>query len=641
MVNGNVHAQIGTLQKIGNPVVETALTDLALLRVAHRTQTAKSIVSFYRQNFPGEIEEAKRGRGGQILETRTRGQGTLYFLDRGTTRAVYASERLVSFMEADTAKAGAAYRSYNLVTRPLRALFVDRNPWWAVWNLYKDSKAFAKQVVISASPGDSRASRSVRAVASPLTASVETFRYLLQALPDAAQDVFLGRRTETMREMLKGRMLVESGSVSSGLAGDDSEVMDRILKRFGVIDAAHHRAGVRLLERLWDWAGRPGQFTERLVKASGYRYLRANQERLGLSDKEVAHRVRTLAGTPDVMRRGEWFKLTNSVFLFSNVGKEGFRSAAEAARLAPGEYAMKTLAFDVAPKLAMIAFAAGWAGEELKEWFAKLSEYDKANYLILPLGTTPSGKAIYTRIPHDHIGQMLGGLIWRSFSDERNLSSVFEWMDQSFPYSPASLHPVLEAGGTVREYARGKNPVDSYTGHPLIPDREFAAGGMRSHQAFLRGLWGELGLNVLARFDTEDSAEVATFLEEALDAPLLGPALARFVKVSDRGTSEKLGKIRDEEEREQARRSLDLEDLIREGLAEDPDATAASLFRAAKDAGLDPGKFSYFKRRVARLQARRSGDPYDRALSYSPSKRLQERIEQERENRSISRPAGR
>ncbi len=629
---GSIHRQIGTLAKIGNPVVETALTDLALMRVAHRTQTARSIVDFYRSNFPEEIQAAKRGRGGQFLETRTPGKSTLFFLEGGEVKAYYASERVVSFMEADTARAGAAYRAYNLLTRPLRALFVDRNPWWAFWNLYRDAKAFAKQVVTAAPRSAPLGRRVAGALGSPVTASLETMRYLLKALPDASLEVFFGRRTETVREMLKGRMLVESGSsVSSSLAGDDNEVMDQILKRFGVIDATHHRAAVRLLERLWDWAGRPGQLTERLVKVAGYKYLKDNRTRLNLSDREIGHRVRTLAGTPDVMRRGEWFKVTNSLFLFSNVGKEGLRSAAEAAKLSPGEYAMKTMAFDVVPKLVMIAIAAGWAGEEWEKWFAKLSEYDKSNFIIIPLGTTPSGKAVFTRIPHDHVGQIVGGLLWRSFSDERSMADLFDWMDQNLPYSPASLHPYITAGWATKDYLQGKNPMDTYTGHPMVPERTFTAGGGRSHKAFLKALWGELGLDVLVRFGTEEPSEIASGLEEALGMPILGPALARFVKVSDYGTTERLRRISDEVKTEDARRSLDLEEIIRQGLQEDPDATAAALYRAAQAADLDAGRFSDFKRRFERIKARLSDDPFERALSYTQSKRAAERIEDERE----------
>ncbi len=636
---GNIHQQFGTLQEIGNPVIETALADLALLRVAHRTQAARSVEEFMVQNFPKEIQQAKRGPGGRLVESKGR---TIYYLKDGKAHAFYTTPRIASFFEQDPYRANAAYRAYNLLTRPLRALFVDRNPWWAFWNLYRDAKAFAKQVVTVGSPGQTGARRGVNAALSPAIASFETFRYLLKSIPDAAAQTFfkdrdwewVERRSSDYREMLRDRMVVEmGGSVSDPYthAGDANGEMNAILKTFGVVEATSHNAGVRVLQKLWDWAGRPGVFTEKLTKIAGYKYLRANQARLGLSDKEVSHRVRTLVGTPDVLRRGDWFKVTNSVWLFSNVGKEGLRSAFEAAKLSPAEYTMKTLAFDVLPKLAMAAAAAGFFGDELEKWFDRVSEYDKSNFLILPLGTTPSGKAVYTRIPHDHVGQLVSGLVWRAFTDRKSVSSLFDWMNQNFPYSFGAFHPYLTSAWATAQYAQGHNPQDPYSGQPMVRDeRVFRAGGMKSHVAFAKALWSEVGLDVLVKFSTEQSSEVAAYLEKALSWPIAGPALARFVKVSDYGTEERLRDLREEEQAEQAERSLALDDIVREGLREDPEATVYELYRAARDAGLDPGKKGIFARRVAKLRSRMSGDRFERHLS-SASKRERAEIEELRE----------
>lgn len=632
---GHLHRQLGTLQEIGNPVVETALTDLALLRVAHRTRAAKALASFHHQFFPEEIQVSRRGPGGRLVETNRKGHTTVLYLDQGTVRGFEVSDRVAAFLTEDLPTAGAAYAAYNLVTRPLRALLVDRNPWWAMWNLYKDAKTLAKQVVTGAAPGASRTRRLVSTVTSPVTSSLETFRYLLSALPDATKDVLLNDRSDTVRSMLKGRMLVETGDrpLSSAYAEDDLDggaAMHALLRRFGVADAPRHGAGQRLLERLWDAAGKPGQLSERLVKIAGYKYLRANQKRLRLSDQEIGHRVRTLAGTPDVMRRGDWFRLTNSLFLFSNVSKEGFRSATQAARLNPAEYATKTLAFDVLPKLVLLGASAGFFGEALKDLLSKVSEYDKRNYLILPWGTTPSGKAVFTRIPRDHMGQLIGSAVWLAFSDASTQADLFDFLDQNLPYSPAALHPYLTAGLATTAYLRGKNPQDPYTGQPMIPERTFEAGGARSHLAFARALWNEVGGEVLVRFDTEEPEEAAGWIQKALRLPIAGPGLSRFLKISYQGTTERLRRINEEEKEHQAERSLDLEGIIRRGLEEDPEADLDRLYGDARDAGLDPGRRSDFRARVERMKVRLHGDAFDRAKAWAPSKKARERIDAER-----------
>jgi len=178
----------------------------------------------------------------------------------------------------------------------------------------------------------------------------------------------------------------------------------------------------------------------------------------------------------------------------------------------------------------------------------------------------------------------------------------------------------------------GHNPVDSYSGQPMIRDqRVFEAGGMRSHQAFAKALWRETGLEVIHKFTTERPSEVETFLEKGLRMPVLGPALARFVKISDYGIDEQLGAIREEDKADSSRRSLELEDVIRRGLEEDPQASVYQLYYAAQEAGLDPGERSYFARRVKAIRARLSGDPFEKALSYNPRKETRQKIEDLRE----------
>ena len=51
------------------------------------------------------------------------------------------------------------------------------------------------------------------------------------------------------------------------------------LALLGVIEAVHHRAGVRLLERMWNALAVPGKLSERMGKIAGYEYLRATVDK--------------------------------------------------------------------------------------------------------------------------------------------------------------------------------------------------------------------------------------------------------------------------------------------------------------------------------------------------------------------------
>ena len=58
----------------------------------------------------------------------------------------------------------------------------------------------------------------------------------------------------------------------------------------------------------------------------------------------------------------------------------------------------------------MFLAARGLFGELLKELFRGVSEYDKTNYTIVPVGIDENGKVVYIRVPQDDSGRFVSGL---------------------------------------------------------------------------------------------------------------------------------------------------------------------------------------------------------------------------------------
>lgn len=612
---GAVKKQIGTLQEIGNPLVETALADVALMRLAHRTSTAKNVVQFMRETHPKEIQDAKRGPQGRLLDARERGMGTLRYLDNGKVKAVYMPQGVVDSVD-DHREWGPAYSAWlRFVHAPLRNVLVERNPGWWIWNFARDVEAFATNVV----KGD------------PLTAAVKTAIHVAKAAPEAFRDAVLGQSTPTVNKMLEGRMLVVAG----GRARQASELTDEaalnmLLERFSVFAPAEEKGPRvrRALAAVWDALAKPGAFTERVTKIAGYQYLKAHQAELGLSDKEIAHIVRTRVGTPDVMRRGSAFRLYNSVFLFSNVNKEGWRASAESFKQDPWNYALKKLTYNVVlPKLALLLAAWGFFGDELEELLAAVPENDKRNYLIIPWGMV-DGKAIYSRVPYDHVGQTVSSLVWTLWNSEEKLPDLVQWAEENFPWSPAALHPYLEAGWATATYASGRNPYDHFFGRPVIPDRTFRAGkySKKSLDYFGRWLWNQVGGRAVWQPQTESIEGEMGRWERNLELPGIGPVLGRLYKVSDYGLQEDLRRAADEARSEEDRRSILREQLIVEALQAKPDAAPRDVHSALEAAGVGYEKYGTFLRRWRQIHERMSSDPVSRAKSYAGSRAQREAI---------------
>lgn len=611
---GSLKEQIGTLQGIGNPLVETAITDIALMRLAGRTKAARSIVDFLQQEFPDEISGSKRGPGGKFLETREPNKGTIFYLDKGRLKGYDVPSDYADALRQGI-EWGPLYELWQKVAqRPIREIFVQKNPGFAVWNLKRDMEAFWKNVVRG----------------NPLSSSVKALRYLAKAVPDAWSMVVKGKMSEAALEALEAGAIVQPGAeFYQASEMEDVQALNLLLDRYGLFaEGAAREPAVR---KFWRWLGNPVEFSEKLTKMAGWKYLTENAEDLGLSKPEIAAIVRSRVGTPNVMRRGTAFKFTNSVFLFSNVAKEGYRAAGEAFRDDPGNYAMKSIVANiVAPKTILMAAMLGWLGDEMKDVVERIPEHDKRLYHIIPLGLSADGKAVYTRVPQDHLGQTISALTWDLLRGKIKPTDIAQMVDENSPWALGSVHPSVEVARAVGEYVfSGTNPNDYFFGQPVIPRKIWEAGpySKESLTHFGAWMWNQVGGRLFIEFRASDRSGVVSQLEQALNAPLVGPFLKRFVKVSAYGLEEKGWSKLAEMKKGKARERLIRDRVILEALDEDPDPSPRDLHGAMKELGVAYESISSLKRRLETLRSRASADPYERLLSYATTKEEKAAIE--------------
>ncbi|KKK66223.1 hypothetical protein LCGC14_2966260, partial [marine sediment metagenome] len=279
---------------------------------------------------------------------------------------------------------------------------------------------------------------------------------------------------------------------------------------------------------------------------------------LAIPQKELEHLVRVRSGSPDFLRGSIHRRFYNAIYLFSNAGKEGIRSAIEAAREDPASYAFKTVKYDLVPKLLM--YTTGVLGavlaalgietddetdekiQELKLIMDRIPDRDKENYITIPLGLTDTGKAVYFIIPHDFQGQVIGGLFWDVLNAKKpaDIQNLLDYMGGGMPYS--SLNPLLGESLKWWRFLTNKNPYNSWTGRNVISDDAFAAAGENPKYAIeemLKDTWNSMGGSVVHRFKSDKYSEIESELEKILKIPVASGFFRRFVRVSNWGEREK------------------------------------------------------------------------------------------------------
>lgn len=598
-VTAHIYKQIGTLHEVRNPFIATIMKDAALIRAANVNMAKEKVIDFLKENFSGEIQQADKRWNGKYQEPvleppKPDEQGTITILKNGKAEAYYAPKDIAENFKRDPYEASVILRAWQELNRPLRAILVSKNPLWMLRNFIRDAKAVYKQV-----PG--------------MTAP-KLVKYYGKALGDAYQDVFKGKETETVSKMLKGKMLVLDRHFGTVDMSAETE-LDRMLQSYGQSPVRHRNMVIRPFIRLLDFLGDVGKFSERVPKIAGYKYL--TETKPEMSDKEIAHIVRTRSGTPDPYRRGAWHSLTNSLFLFSNIGKEGWRSSWEAYQENKAGYAWKTVRVNVLPKLVLYGAGAGLLGDALKEIIKGISDYDKENYTIIPLGLDENGKSVYLRIPQDFTGQIISGVLWNLFKGKiTGKGGLFAYGQEQQPYG---LNPYLTVAKNWIQYLAGRNPYNAFYGKYIVPERVFKAGGMKAHQEMLEHTWNELGGSVIHRFKGDGVEAVKSDLEKALNYPP-GNLLGNFLKVSNQGLREELRKITEKAGAKEAGRQLEVRDRIIETVNKITDegrkpipSDMVKLYRGlVKDGLVDPSNTGVmnFRHMFNRYASRSEGSPY-------------------------------
>lgn len=599
-VSAKVFRQIGTLSDIENPVVPTVLQDLSVMRAARINIAKRDLVTTLRD--AGLIARAEMTKSQVPVPPKDKWMDVLTVMEDGKPVHYYVSREIVNMFDHSPVEASGLARIMRAVSQPIREVLVSKNPVWMARNVIRDYLTTGKNL---SEVG--------------VSDMVALGKYYKQAFGEVVREVFKGERSADIEEMYSLKAIPKDRHWSGWDDTMDTE-LDRLADDFNVIPSAMRGSNyaVSLLKRFWDNLDRAGKVSEMVGKLAAFKYLKA---RSGKDFREISHDVRSRVGTPDIKRTGAWHQVTNNLFMFSNVGKEGLRAALESFKNDPGGYAFKTFMFNILPKMLMWGAGSGVfyqmfldedepddAGEYvsylkgLQRTVNGIPEYDKSMYTVVPLWVNAEGKSVYLRFPQDYEGQFFGALAHKALVSKKYTghSGVVNLMAEQNPYKPNPL--ITAVYNLFKYYVRGQNPVDDYRGQMVMPDRTFKAGGKYAAKAMAKSTWKTLGGSVIYDPPYDDLDVNESAFEKATRYFGLN-ILGAFLKVSDQGIKERI----EAETREIERRKA-VEGIVRtEGLIKIMNGEAVSVEEAMAIMAQPAGAR---KRQLQGFLARKCGNAY-------------------------------
>ena len=208
----------------------------------------------------------------------------------------------------------------------------------------------------------------------------------------------------------------------------------------------------------------------------------------------------------------------------------------------------------------MWAASLGFLGAGTKKIMDGVSEYDKTNYIIVPLGLTATNKSVYLRVPLDESSRFMGGIIWKTLSrdSQKMTTELFDYMAGQAP----TISPAIDIVIATVQYASGLNPYDHFRGRYAIPEQIFEAGGKRKHEQFVKWVANKSGASLVYYFKYDDIDKIKTELENVLGWPFASNIVGRFIKVSDYGVREVLDEMKFDIRQANTREILDAKEAL-------------------------------------------------------------------------------
>lgn len=556
----NVKEQVGTFKPIGDPFVTTMMKVVAMANMYER-QRLRNVLLPELQKAGIPLEVKKITRWVRPPKTDIHDEIVHHWIN-GKAHWVKMPKQYANTMKR--ADLGALASFTRLLTsstyRGFHDLYVTMNLGWMTMNVPRDMQATIRGTMAHA--------WKKKGLAGSLEAIPKTLLEYVKVAPAALRHA-RGRYDKLAEEMMQNRALANIKMADLMRNKEQGDYDSKWLTEFGEPEKAKPLVA-EFLSKSYDGFVTAANFTETWSKMAGYRTL----QDMGFQGKELAHIIRNDVGTPNIYQKGLATSLTNGLFMYQKVALNGWRRDLKLATgkdTAAGFWTGWILSNGIA-RLGMIGAAYGLFGDEVKEYFESIPEYEKVNYIIMPIPWSRNADGVvgYIRLPEDHTARWFGGMMWKmamaaSGEDrqqlERDVKDMFSYTGSQIPGPATSLKIPLN----WMKFMAGSNPIDDFTDRHILSRDAHAAGGQAAYGEMMTWTAGQFGMLsdiikplVGDHWEPREKSAIETTVEWV-------PGLNRMVKFSDRGVREGMWEQETAEEARSAafRLSLEPQDDIR------------------------------------------------------------------------------
>ena len=174
----------------------------------------------------------------------------------------------------------------------------------------------------------------------------------------------------------------------------------------------------------------------------------------------------------------------------------------------------------------------------------RMTEYDRTNYIPIPLGEDSDGNVVYFRLPQDDSGRVVGGVVWKLLRALRGDAEVADTLAQVLDYSAGqfpSIAPSVTAVQATGQMIAGQNPRDAFRSRNVLTDDEQKARGWPAWKRFLGWEFQQLGGGIVWKFyPGEARPRQLTRGQRILELPVLSNIVGRFIRITNYGETETL-----------------------------------------------------------------------------------------------------
>ena len=581
-VPAGIKQQVGTLQKVANPYLTFVLKGMPDAKLTELNRAKTLTVDLLTAHFPDSIERAPERKvalaDGSMMNLppppAPRGKTTLTLLRKGKLEAYYVEPAYTKmFDDQMPASAHIVAKVLNYTMRNFfHPLFITFNPGFVyAANPMSDNlrsyyalppgAARRKWIAENRAVWESARSRVAQDVATqdmPRKRALVALRKQRPLTPAEATELKTLEARGLAYEAIATRALASPADSFAADAVNTDDLWSRMLREHALL--ADEPGRVQALTNKYlptvvkvaKTIERHGMMSEALPKLAAYGMLGKTK---GWSKEETAFYVRNQIGTPNVYKKGSRAVFNGSFLPYINVFTRGMEADVALLRgktVGPESRSRKAAEFwrrmteaSFVPSLLQALAMVGVFGAALKKVYDGFSDYDKTNYLIIPLGTwetdtvygyKSAGIRIRLTETMRFANAFLQHVVTRAADNDPAASASLAGLVEFGAGQVPGVHPLVKLGSSWAQFASGIQPRDSFRGSPVVQTADWKAGGWDRTKGMLAYTWGESGLGGMVRFDPK-SQNIMEFSASAT------PVVNRLIRWSDSGLREREERI--------------------------------------------------------------------------------------------------